>query len=76
MTSCVVLFALIVAQRTPDTEHPYEHTRAELMERQADADFVARIETAVHSAAEVQEVETLWGRKSGLEYFADIHIQV
>ncbi len=49
---------------------------SELMDRQADADFVARIETAARTVAEVQEVETLWVRKSGLEYFADIHIQV
>lgn len=29
LTSIVVLFALRVAQRPPDEEHPYGHTRAE-----------------------------------------------
>jgi len=29
LTSIVVLFALRVAQRPPDDEHPYGHTRAE-----------------------------------------------
>jgi divalent metal cation (Fe/Co/Zn/Cd) transporter len=44
LTSLVVIYGLRVAQRPPDSEHPY--------------------------------VEKLWVRKTGLEYLADIHIEV
>ena len=46
------------------------------MDVQADDDFVHQIQTAAEDINEVQNVETLWVRKSGLEYFADIHIEV
>ncbi len=48
----------------------------ELMDVQADPQFVGRIRVAALEVPGVEDVETLWVRKSGLEYFADIHIEV
>jgi cation diffusion facilitator family transporter len=49
---------------------------SELMDVQADPDLVRQIRDEARSVAGVADVEKLWVRKSGLEYFADIHIQV
>ncbi len=49
---------------------------SELMDVQADPEFVARIREDAARIPGVQRVEKLRVRKSGLEYFADIHIQV
>ena len=49
---------------------------SELMDLQADPEFVDQIREIAISVSGVAEVETLWVRKSGLEYFADIHIEV
>lgn len=54
----------------------FRSSASELMDQQAESDFVRRIESSAQSIDEVHEVETLWVRKSGLEYFVDIHIQV
>lgn len=54
----------------------FRASASELMDPQADADFVERIQQAAISVAGVEDVETLWVRKSGLEFFADIHIEV
>ena len=48
----------------------------ELMDPQAPAELVAEIRNAARGVPEVRDVETLWVRKSGLEYFADIHVEV
>lgn len=48
----------------------------ELMDAQADPEFVKQIERIALNTPGVEEVETLWVRKSGLEFFADIHIEV
>ncbi|MEW4568725.1 cation diffusion facilitator family transporter [Tautonia sp. JC769] len=48
----------------------------ELMDAQAEGEFVAQIEAEALADPEVKGVETLWVRKSGLEYFADIHLEV
>ncbi len=49
---------------------------SELMDLQADAQWVRQIEQQARQVTGVRDVETLWVRKSGLEYFADIHIEV
>ena len=49
---------------------------SELMDSQADQALIQAIRGAAESVPEVRAVETLWVRKSGLEYFADIHIEV
>lgn len=54
----------------------FRASASELMDVQADPQFVADIRTATLSVAGVREVETLWVRKSGIEFFADIHIEV
>ncbi|MBD3674995.1 MAG: cation transporter [Planctomycetaceae bacterium] len=54
----------------------FRSSASELMDAQADVDFVGRIKAVAMSVAGVEDVETLWVRKSGLEYFADIHIEV
>lgn len=54
----------------------FRSSASELMDVQADPEFVNRIRKVAMSAPGVREVETLWVRKSGLEFFADIHIEV
>ncbi len=54
----------------------FRSSASQLMDAQADAGFVERIKVLAMSVAGVEDVETLWVRKSGLEYFVDIHIQV
>ncbi|UCF66746.1 MAG: cation transporter [Acidobacteriota bacterium] len=49
---------------------------SELMDEHADEALVARVQAAASSVGEVREIETLWVRKSGLEHFVDIHVEV
>jgi cation diffusion facilitator family transporter len=49
---------------------------SELMDLQADDELVSAVRAAAEQVPGVAGVETLWLRKSGLEYFADIHIEV
>lgn len=49
---------------------------SELMDLQADDQLVQKIGRTAESCPDVKAVETLWVRKSGIEYFADIHIEV
>lgn len=48
----------------------------ELMDVQADPKFLNEIRSEALQVPGVEDVETLWVRKSGLEFFADIHIEV
>ena len=54
----------------------FRRSASELMDLQADPDLVAQVHTAALADPGVEDVETLRLRKSGLEYFADIHIEV
>jgi cation diffusion facilitator family transporter len=54
----------------------FRSSASELMDLQADSQFVDQIRSMAIQVAGVENVETLWVRKSGLEYFADIHIEV
>ena len=49
---------------------------SELMDVQADTEFVRDVREAAAKVPGVKAVEKLWVRKSGLEFFTDIHIQV
>jgi cation diffusion facilitator family transporter len=49
---------------------------SELMDLQASDEFVQEIQAVAEGVSQVRNVETLWVRKSGLEFFADIHIEV
>jgi len=48
----------------------------ELLDAQAEPEFVAEIRARARLVTGVRDVEKLLVRKSGLEYFADIHLQV
>lgn len=48
----------------------------ELMDQQADAETVAKVRAIAAEANQVKEIEKLRVRKSGLEYFIEIHVQV
>lgn len=48
----------------------------ELMDVQAEADFLIAVRRSAAGAPGVQGVEKLWIRKSGLEFLADIHLEV
>ena len=54
----------------------FRSSASELMDVQASEPFVREIRDAARGVPGVLEVETLRVRKSGLEYFADIHVEV
>jgi cation diffusion facilitator family transporter len=54
----------------------FRNSASELMDVQADQGFVQAVRRSAEAVPEVLGVETLLVRKSGLEYFADIHIEV
>lgn len=54
----------------------FRQSASELMDVQADNAFVERVRRAAGAVEGVQRVEKLWVRKSGLEHFADIHLEV
>jgi cation diffusion facilitator family transporter len=54
----------------------FRSSASELMDLQAEPALVRQMREAALSVEGVRDVETLWVRKSGLEYFADIHIEV
>lgn len=54
----------------------FRKAASELMDLQADDEFVGKIRREAESVPDVKAIETLWVRKSGLEYFVDIHIEV
>jgi cation diffusion facilitator family transporter len=54
----------------------FRSSASELMDVQANSEFVNEIRASAMSVTGVKNVETLWVRKSGLEFFADIHIEV
>lgn len=54
----------------------FRTSASELMDVQANDQFVRQVREAAESVPDVKAVETLWLRKSGLEYLADIHIEV
>lgn len=54
----------------------FRQSAGELMDAQASDEFVRQIEQVAEGVADVRAVETLWVRKAGLEYFADIHFEV
>lgn len=54
----------------------FRSSASELMDLQASDEFVNAIRETAADVPGVLGVETLWVRKSGLEYFVDIHIEV
>jgi len=54
----------------------YRSSASELMDVQADGTLVDQVRTMASTIPGVRGVEKLWVRKSGIEYFVDIHIEV
>lgn len=54
----------------------FRRSASELMDAQADQGFVDQIRRTANDVPKVCGVEKLWVRKSGLEYFVDIHLEV
>ncbi len=54
----------------------FSATAAELMDQQADESLVERVRSIASEVDDVDDVEKLRVRKSGLEYFIEIHIEV
>jgi cation diffusion facilitator family transporter len=54
----------------------FRSSTSELLDPQADEALVERIRASAASIEGVRAVEKLWVRKTGLEYLADIHIEV
>lgn len=54
----------------------FRNSCSELMDLQAPDELLDRIRSQAQQVEGVCAVEKLWVRKSGLEYFVDIHIQV
>ena len=56
--------------------HLFRSSASDLMDMQAEPELVEQIRADALTVPGVMDVETLWVRKSGLEHFADIHIEV
>ena len=54
----------------------FRSSTSELLDPQADAQLIRKIRREATQVPGVRAVEKLWVRKTGLEYLADIHIQV
>lgn len=54
----------------------FRESASELMDAQANPDFVQALKEDALMVPGVLGIETLWVRKSGLEYLADIHVEV
>ncbi len=54
----------------------FRKSASELMDSQASPEFVEKVRVLAAGVPGVTGVEKLWVRKSGLEYFVDIHIEV
>lgn len=54
----------------------FRSSARELLDVQADPHWLQQIRSAASTVPGVRGVEKLWVRKSGLEFFADIHIEV
>lgn len=54
----------------------FRNSTSELLDPQADEQLVEQIRATAEQTPGVSQVEKLWVRKTGMEYLADIHIQV
>lgn len=68
----LIVAAVIVASGV----HLFRSSASELMDVQAHPELVDDIRQTALGVPGVMGVDTLWVRKSGLEFFADIHIEV
>ena len=54
----------------------FRSSASELMDLQADEQFVHRLRESAQQVPGVRAVEKLWVRKTGLEFLADMHLEV
>jgi cation diffusion facilitator family transporter len=66
----------VVAAILYSSQRLYRDSASELMDLQADETLVDQVRTMASTIPGVRGVEKLWVRKSGLEYFVDIHLEV
>ncbi len=67
---------VVVAAILYSAQRLYRESASELMDLQADGELVEQVRTMAATIPGVRGVEKLWIRKSGIEYFVDIHIEV
>jgi cation diffusion facilitator family transporter len=67
---------VVVAAIVWSSAELFRKSASELMDVQADEELVRQIRDAAEQVEGVCAVEKLWVRKSGLEYLADMHIEV
>jgi cation diffusion facilitator family transporter len=67
---------VVVAAILFSSSRLYRDSASELMDVQADGTLVDQVRTMASTIPGVRGVEKLWVRKSGLEYFVDIHLEV
>lgn len=67
---CVCLLLVVTGLKM------FSATAGELMDQQADESLVDQVRSIAANVADVQDVEKLRVRKSGLEYFIEIHVEV
>ncbi len=56
--------------------HLFRDSFSELMDAQAGSDLVETVREVAEAVEGVRGIETLWLRKTGLEYLVDIHVEV
>jgi cation diffusion facilitator family transporter len=71
LASLIVIVAIVWAGL-----NLYRNSASELMDLQANSEFVDAIRQTAAAVSHVAAIEKLWVRKSGLEFFVDIHIEV
>jgi cation diffusion facilitator family transporter len=71
IAAMIVVLAIVVSG-----VHLFRRTASELMDLQADDAFVQRLRVAAERVSGVRAVEKLRVRKTGLEYLADMHLEV
>ena len=67
---------LVVVAILASSGRLFQESVRELMDLQADDQLVARVRREALAEEGVRGVEKLWLRKAGLEYFADLHLEV
>lgn len=70
--AALVIVGLIIASAF----RVFRDSASELMDAQAEPELVEELKKDALTVEGVRGVETLWVRKSGLEYLADIHLEV
>ncbi|WP_262023842.1 cation diffusion facilitator family transporter [Blastopirellula sp. J2-11] len=59
-----------------NTSRLFRQSTSELLDPQADEELIQQIRAAAESVPGVCAIEKLWVRKTGIEFLADIHIEV